>query len=264
MQMKWRKTLVVLLLFLIVQPSEAQLDGYKYFVVPLQFDGFKKVNQFRTSTLIKHLFTENGFPVVYDDAIPPELAAKPCQGLRVGLIDQSTLLHTKVVLALKDCYGQTVYETMEGKSKSKDYELAYREAIMEAFVVIAAQGYTYDPTAAQEKDAQAVPVAAGAVTAAQPGLEESPKDTEVASEVAAVGAAHAAGVQDVHDRAGPQHRRARHPRRRRLGAARGQHHALRALLVLEPREGGTAQEPRRARALLPPLRRWEALRSRFP
>jgi hypothetical protein len=60
---------------------------------------------------------------------------------------------------------------------------------MEAFVVIAAQGYTYDPTAAQEKDAQAVPVAAGAVTAAQPGLEESPKDTEVASEVAAVGAA---------------------------------------------------------------------------
>lgn len=198
MKMMWRKTLIILLLLFMVRSAEAQLDGYKYFVVPLQFDGFKNVNQFRTSTLIKHLFTENGFPAVYDDAIPPELASKPCQGLRVGLIDQSTLLNTKVILALKDCYGQTVFETMEGKSKSKDYEIAYREAISEAFVVLAAQGYSYDPEALKDKDAQAAPVAVGTVTASNPGIVEQPKDAAVAAEVAAVGAvAESAAAEEV-------------------------------------------------------------------
>ncbi|MEJ2163534.1 MAG: hypothetical protein P8X60_09565 [Robiginitalea sp.] len=140
-----RKLLLFLLLSFIFHVGQAQLDRYKYIVVPLQFDGFKQVNQFRTSTQIKQLFTQNGFTTIYDNEIPPELAAKPCQGLRVVLIDNSSLLATKVKLGLQDCYGQVVYETLEGKSKVKDYELAYREAITDAFVVIPALGYSYSP-----------------------------------------------------------------------------------------------------------------------
>jgi hypothetical protein len=138
---------VILLLFfsMIAVAGNAQLDRYKYVVVPTQFDGFKNVNQFRTSTLIKHLFTQNGFTAVYDDKITPELASKPCQGLRADMVDTSSLLSTKVKLVLKDCYGQVVFETIEGKSKQKDFELAYREAITEAFVVIQALGYSYTP-----------------------------------------------------------------------------------------------------------------------
>lgn len=144
--MTWKKTLTSLLIILFVQLGHAQLDRYKYIVVPLQFEGFKKENQFRTSTLVKHLFSREGFNVVYDDKIPPDLATKPCSGLRVRLVDDSSLFLTKIKIALEDCYGQVVFETPEGKSKVKEYELAYREAIEGAFTVLVGTGYTYNPS----------------------------------------------------------------------------------------------------------------------
>ena len=47
----------VILLNLTVQ---AQLDSYKYVIVPKKFDGFKYENRFRTSTLLKFLFLKMG------------------------------------------------------------------------------------------------------------------------------------------------------------------------------------------------------------
>ena len=146
--MTWKKPLISLLLILFVQLGHAQLDRYKYIIVPLQFEGFTKENQFRTSTLIKYLFTQEGFNVVYDDKIPPDLATKPCSGLKVRLVDSSSLFLTKIKLALEDCYGQVVFETPEGKSKLKEYEPAYREAIEGAFTVLVGTGYSYNPSEA--------------------------------------------------------------------------------------------------------------------
>lgn len=190
--MKLRRTLVILLVVLLGQAAEAQLDRYKYFVVPLQFDGFKNQNQFRTSTLIKHLFTQYGYPAFYDDAIPPDLASRPCQGLRVGLVENSSLLHTKVKLTLKDCYGQVVYETLEGKSKTKEYELAYREAIEEAFIPLAALGYTYTPDGDDAGDEVAAVLTEdpGSVPAAAETREEG-----IGGEAAAAAAIPAAVAQ---------------------------------------------------------------------
>ncbi|MFZ9004485.1 MAG: hypothetical protein ACO20F_09515 [Robiginitalea sp.] len=150
--MNWKKSLTALFLVLFIQQGHAQLDRYKYIVVPLQFEGFKKVNQFRTSTLIKLLFTQEGYNTVYDDKIPVELATKPCLGLEVRLVDDSSLFLTRIKLALVDCYGQVVFETPEGKSKIKEYEPAYREAIEGAFAVLVGTGHAYNPTeAATEK-----------------------------------------------------------------------------------------------------------------
>ena len=124
---------------------QAQLDSYKYIIVPKKFDGFKYENQFRTSTQIKHLFTTNGYNAIYEDQISPELAANPCMGVRVLLLDDSSLLATRVRLGLKDCNGVVVYETEEGKSKSKEYEYAYREAIDGAFISLKELPYSYIP-----------------------------------------------------------------------------------------------------------------------
>ncbi|MGB5403893.1 MAG: hypothetical protein WBN13_07950, partial [Robiginitalea sp.] len=132
----------VLLLNLSVQ---AQLDSYKYIIVPKKFDGFKYDNQFRTSTQIKFLFSQNGYTAIYEDQIPPDLAQDPCKGVRVLLIDNSSLLATKVRLGLRDCNGAVVYESGEGKSKSKEYELAYKEAINGAFHDLKALPYSYIP-----------------------------------------------------------------------------------------------------------------------
>ena len=154
----WKKSLTTLLLLFFMLAGQAQLDRYKYIVVPLQFEGFKKVNQYRSSTLIKLLFSREGFNAVYDNEIPVEMATKPCLGLKVRIVDTSTLLRTKVKLALEDCYGQVVYETPEGGSKIKDYELAYRAAIEDAFTHVEEMEYAYQPS--EETEAElAVPPA---------------------------------------------------------------------------------------------------------
>ena len=132
----------VILLNLSVQ---AQLDSYKYVLVPKKFDGFKYENQFRTSTQIKFLFSQNGYTAIYEDQIPPDLAEDPCKAVRVMLIDDSSLLATKVRLGLRDCNGAVVYESGEGKSKTKEYELAYREAINGAFKDLEELPYSYIP-----------------------------------------------------------------------------------------------------------------------
>lgn len=133
------------MLVFLSEMAVAQLDRYKYIQVPLQFDGFKKVNQFQTSTLIKYNFVQQGFNAIYDNAIPPDLAQNPCLGLKTQFIDDSSLLRTKVRLALLDCEGELVFETLEGSSKAKDYKLAYQEAIQNAMMSFNGLIYFYTP-----------------------------------------------------------------------------------------------------------------------
>jgi hypothetical protein len=148
---------LVILLNLTVQ---AQLDSYKYVVVPKKFEGFTYENQFRTSTQIKFLFSQNGYTAIYEDQITPDLAEDPCKGLRVLLFVNSTLLSTRVKLGLQDCNGAIIYESVEGKSKAKDYETAYREAIDEAFMSISELGYSYTPPVAAAGPSSSQPVTA--------------------------------------------------------------------------------------------------------
>ncbi len=184
--MTFKKSLTALFILFFVQLSHAQLDRYKYIVVPLQFEGFKNQNQYRTSTLIKLLFSREGFNVVYDDKLPADLATKPCSGLKVRLVDVSSLLATRVKLALEDCYGQVVFETPEGKSKIKEYEPAYREAIEQAFDVLVGTGYSYNPSAAAAVDPSAPPPTRAERLLNPPAPKEEPPVLEAAAAVAAV------------------------------------------------------------------------------
>ena len=124
--------------------AQEQLNDYKYVIVPKKFDGFKRENQHQTSTLIKYLFTEKGLLTVYEDELPSELNNNRCLGLLVSLIDDSSMFTTKTALALKDCQGQEVFVTKEGKSKEKDYKDAFGEAIRDAFTSFNTLNYTYN------------------------------------------------------------------------------------------------------------------------
>ncbi|MGB5188458.1 hypothetical protein [Robiginitalea sp.] len=168
---------------------QAQLESYKYILIPKKFDGFKYENQFRTSTQIKYLFTQNGYTAIYEDKIPPDLAEDPCKAVRVVLIDDSSLLATKVKIGLRDCNGVVVYETSEGRSKSKEYEFAYREAIDGAFKDLEELPYSYIPpeavleSLASETGVQATAVegSAAAVTAAIADPADVQEDAETIS-----------------------------------------------------------------------------------
>ncbi|WP_400072225.1 hypothetical protein [Zobellia russellii] len=124
--------------------AQEQLNDYKYIIVPKKFDGFKKVNQYQTSTLVKFLFTEEGFQTVYEDELPNELNNNRCLGLTANLIDDSSMFTTKAGVVLENCNGQEVFATPVGKSKEKDYKLAYGEALRNAFKAFNTISYKYN------------------------------------------------------------------------------------------------------------------------
>lgn len=124
--------------------GQQEVNDYKYIIVPKQFDAFKEQNAHQTSTLVKYLLNEKGFLVVYDDALPEELNRNRCLGLLVSLVDDSSMFTTKAALALKNCNGEKLFETLQGKSRNKEYKVAYSEAIKQAMLSFNSINYVYN------------------------------------------------------------------------------------------------------------------------
>lgn len=140
------KYLCCTLVFLgVVSSSFAQLNSYKYFVVPKTFDIFSSENHLQTSTLIKYLFSEQGYNVIYDDELPPDLVNQRCLGLMVDLEKNSNLTWTRMTILLKDCNSVEIFRSPEGSSRSKDFREAYHESIREAFRVFETMNHNYQP-----------------------------------------------------------------------------------------------------------------------
>ncbi|WP_437398113.1 hypothetical protein [Flagellimonas lutimaris] len=153
----------------------AQLNNYKYIIVPKKFDAFKSQNQYQTSTLVKYYFTENGFTVVYDDALPVDLAADRCLGLLTDIIDDSSMFTTKVSITLKDCNNIEVFRSIEGTSKIKEYDESYKQAIQNAFVSFSGMIYKYEPKQQNEVTENAGPVTVSFKDDVK-SVEEKPKE----------------------------------------------------------------------------------------
>ena len=144
---------IVLSIFLVISFAnelQAQLNDYKYIVVPKKFDGFNQENQYKTSTIVKHLFTQKGFNTVYDDNLPDDLQANRCLGLFVNLNNKSSMFTTKTTIVLKDCSNEEIFSSVQGKSKKKEYEPSFAEAIENAFKSFNGITYSYKPKAQPE------------------------------------------------------------------------------------------------------------------
>lgn len=154
-----KSRLLYTLLFVMVMgfAAHGQLNDYKYIIVPKKFADFKGVNKYQTSTLVKYYFTQNGFTAVYDDALPLDLATNRCLGLVAELLDESSMFSTTVMISLKDCKNVEVFRSAEGKSKIKEYDEAYKEAIQDAFSSFSGMNYKYQPKE-QEVAKQDAPV----------------------------------------------------------------------------------------------------------
>src|SRR5690606_5466586 len=127
--MKKRHIYIVLIASGIGVSAHAQLDPYKYIIVPKKFDAFNSENQYHTSTLVTTYLSAYGLTAVYDDALPLDLAENRCLGLIANILDDSSMFTTKLKVSLKNCQNQEVFTTREGKSKAKEFDVAYREAL---------------------------------------------------------------------------------------------------------------------------------------
>ena len=138
---------VLLFLFCAITFAQQELNNYKYIIVPVHFEAFKSPNQYNTSTLIKYLLTEKGMNVVYNDKLPQILNSNRCLALTVELKDNSNMFTTKAALVFKDCNSNTIYSTKEGKSKIKEVQASFSEAINDAASSLSGYNYVYNEAA---------------------------------------------------------------------------------------------------------------------
>lgn len=120
------------------------INDFRAVIVPLKFDFQKKTNEYRVSTLTKFNLNKAGFEVFY--AEEPNAYDK-CSLLYIDVINVKAFLATKMYFVLKDCNGNEIFKSTTGYTKEKDYQLAYTEAINEAFNSLYAMHYKYTPGA---------------------------------------------------------------------------------------------------------------------
>jgi hypothetical protein len=132
------------------------INNFKAVIVPLKFDFQKNKNEYRLSTMTKHNLAKAGFEVYYNEE--PNTYDK-CSLLYVDVINLKSFLATKMYFVLKDCNGKEIFKSTTGYSKEKEYPLAYKEVLEEAFASLYAMHYKYTPgaTPVVSTNANAVP-----------------------------------------------------------------------------------------------------------
>ena len=142
------------------------INDYKAVIVPLKYDFIKTDNQYRLATLSKSNLVKAGFEAFYTNEQLPDGYTDRCQVLYMNVVRDNAFLVTKLIVELKDCFGQVVYTSEVGKSREKDYELAYKEALENAFKSIYALHYKYSGTPVATSKTPATAKAAVTTTAA--------------------------------------------------------------------------------------------------
>jgi hypothetical protein len=142
------------------------VNDYKAVIVPLRYDFLKSENQYRTSTMTKANLIKAGFQAFYGNEEIPAGLGDRCDFLYVDVKKDNGFLITKLFVEFKDCYGKVIYTSEIGKSKEKDYEVAYRECLDMAFVSINALNYKYSGKSATTVKAVTSSVPATQIVAA--------------------------------------------------------------------------------------------------
>lgn len=126
--------------------SQKSINNYKYVVVPYEFDFFSEPNKYRMNELLEFLFNKHGYKAFLDNEdLPDELNANPCSAMYAVVKNIKSIFTTKVIIELKDCSGNLLATSLEGKSRIKEFDKSYTEAIRDAFKSIVDLKYKYNP-----------------------------------------------------------------------------------------------------------------------
>ena len=140
-------SILAFVLYLTASFAQSDIDGYKYVIVPNNYDFLKgEDDKYKLNSLTIFLFDKYGFNAFFEDEdYPQDLLINPCLGVQVQIRNNSKLFTTRLVIELKDCYNKVVYSSIEGSTREKNYEKAYQESLRGAFVSFQAMNYSFDP-----------------------------------------------------------------------------------------------------------------------
>ncbi|WP_316752923.1 hypothetical protein [Pedobacter gandavensis] len=129
-----KRYLFILFLFISFSGSAQTLANYKYVVVPEKFPFFKTANLYGLNDLAKFLVEQKGFTPYFDNAeLPAEIANNKCKALNLEILERKTMFTTNLTVVLKDCQGNILFKSKEGKSREKEYKTSYNFALRDAF-----------------------------------------------------------------------------------------------------------------------------------
>jgi hypothetical protein len=156
------------MLFIASYCFSQSVNDYKAVIIPVKYDFLKTENQYRLQTLTKFNLEKAGFTAFYsNESIPKELSDR-CNMLYVDVQKENAFLITKLFITLKDCYGTIVFQSGFGKSREKDFQVSYIEALNEAFQSVYALNYKY--SGKTSTDIKSVPVLQSITVAAVPSV----------------------------------------------------------------------------------------------
>lgn len=130
------KRLLVLIVFFglssTVFSQNTNLNDYSYIIVPTRFDFLHEEDQFQINSMTKFFLAKNGFNAMFNTEVPDNV--RRCDGLWADVIKSSGMVYTKLEVVIKDCKGNELFRSHEGKSKYKHYQKAYQDALRKAFM----------------------------------------------------------------------------------------------------------------------------------
>jgi hypothetical protein len=148
------KTRILLLMLFIASYSFSQtVNNYKAVVIPMKYDFLKSDNQYRLQTITKVNLQKAGFQAFYTTESMPVEFNDRCDLLYIDVKKDNAFLVTKLYITFKDCFGAIIFQSTIGKSREKEYGLAYSDALNEAFLSVNALQYKYNGTKAGSKSA---------------------------------------------------------------------------------------------------------------
>jgi len=119
----------ILLLFIVLL-SITSFAQKQTIIISSKYDFQKEKNAYNINNMLKAILLSNNYEVYFDDEVLPiEIAENRCAVLTGILVDKSNMFLTKMQFQIKDCQNKIVFETAEVKSKEKDIQAGYVEAV---------------------------------------------------------------------------------------------------------------------------------------
>ena len=128
------KKIILFSIFLFSFLLSAQ-ENYKVIVIPNKFDFQKIDNQYNINTLCKLFFEKEGFKIINEEELLEEdFFNNRCDFLYLNINDIGSIFNIKVNIDLQDCKKEVLLQSIDVKTKEKDYYKGYNDVVREALI----------------------------------------------------------------------------------------------------------------------------------
>lgn len=143
--------LVKLSLFFIVAVTVSgmahgqSLNNYKYVIVDNQYEFQNEANEYRLNEMMVFEIKKRGIEAFRNTTVLPEdMNLGTCNALTLR-VNKIGGLRVKMTLEFVNCSDEVVFTTKEGIGRTKNFEIAYREALRDAMSSLDELEYVYEP-----------------------------------------------------------------------------------------------------------------------